>query len=257
MVAAVGSWLDAKAHGGRWKLRIDDLDAPRVAPGSVDSILRVLEGYGLIWDDVPVFQSKNFARYEEALSSLKASGNTYACRCTRKDWKNSLIYPGICRELDVSPARSIRFKSKEYNICWDDRECGDVEIQTSREVGDFLLRNAHGIYSYQLANAVDDEDMGITDVVRGADLLTVTAAHIALQQCLHNRAIRYRHLPLALSPDGHKLSKATSAVAVTVKQAPEVLAQVFEHLGLGEYRTDSPVIMLEKACLAWEVGLRP
>ena len=257
MVAAVGSWLDAKAHGGQWKLRIDDLDAPRVAPGSVDSILRVLEGFGLMWDDAPVFQSKNFARYEAALRSLMASGNTYACNCTRKDWKDSMIYPGTCRELDLSRARSIRFKSKEQNICWHDRECGDVEIQNSREVGDFLLRNAHGIFSYQLANAVDDEDMGVTDVVRGSDLLTVTAAHIALQQRLHNRTIRYRHLPLALSPDGQKLSKATAAPAVTVKQAPEVLVQVFEHLGLGEYRTDSPAIMLEKACLAWGAGLRP
>ena len=256
MVAAVGSWLDAKAHGGLWKLRIDDLDAPRVAPGSADSILRVLEGYGLIWDDVPVFQSKNIARYEEALRSLKASGNTYACQCTRKDWKNSMIYPGTCRDLDISLARSIRFKSKEHNIRWHDRECGNVEIQAAQEVGDFLLRNAHGIYSYQLANAVDDEDMGITDVVRGSDLLTVTAAHIALQQCLYARAIRYRHLPLALSPKGLKLSKATAAPAVTVKQAPEVLAQVFEHLGLGGYHADRPAIMLEKARLAWELGLR-
>lgn len=254
IVAAVGSWLDAKAAGGIWKLRIDDLDPPRVAPGCIDSILRSLEGHGLHWDGQPHYQANHFERYQEMLEYLTLSGHVYLCNCSRKDWQHSAIYPGTCRSLQRSVGRAYRFKCADGTIAWEDRSCGTTQIDLSTEVGDFLLKNAHGIFSYPLANAIDDCDMGITDVVRGADLLTITAAHIKLQQTLGAKAIRYRHLPLALTSDGEKISKATHAPAAAVEDAPETLKRAFHHLGLGVIPLDNVRHMLDEAVAKWSVG---
>jgi len=253
IVAAAGSWLDARACDGKWKLRIDDLDAPRVVPGVSDSILRVLEGYGLIWDGDPVLQSKRFDKYETALEKLKNEGRTYGCNCTRKNWSDSNIYPTTCRDLALVDARSTRFISPNNAVKWQDLECGYVSIDVPNEVGDFLLQNAHGTYSYQIANAVDDVEMGVTDVVRGADLLSVTAAHILVQESLRGASIRYRHLPLALTPDGKKISKSSSARGVEVSAAPRTLQSAFNHLGLGLVSLDRPEAMLKEALAKWKV----
>ena len=153
-----------------------------------------------------------------------------------------------------STGRALRFKSADGTIAWEDRSCGTAQIDVSSEVGDFLLKNAHGIFSYPLANAIDDCDMGITDVVRGADLLTITAAHITLQQALSAKSIRYRHLPLALTSDGEKISKATHAPAAAVEHAPETLKRAFHHLGLGVIPLDNVHHMLDEAVAKWSVG---
>ena len=250
----MGSWLDAKAAGGIWKLRIDDLDPPRVAPGCIDSILHSLEGHGLHWDGQPQYQSNCFERYQEVLEQLTHAGHVYFCNCSRKDWQHSEIYPGTCRPLQHSTGRGLRFKSLDRTIAWEDRSFGTTQIDVSSQVGDFLLKNAHGIFSYQLANAIDDCDMGITDVVRGADLLTVTAAHISLQRALQAKPIRYRHLPLALTSEGEKISKATHAPAAAAEDAPDTLKRAFHHLGLGVIPLDDVHHMLDEAVSKWSVG---
>jgi len=220
----VGSWLDAKAAGGIWKLRIDDLDPPRVAPGCIDSILRSLEGHGLHWDGQPHYQANHFERYQEVLEYLTLSGHVYFCNCSRKDWQYSAIYPGTCRSLQRSVGLAFRFKCADGTIAWEDRSCGTTQID------------------------------GITDVVRGADLLTITAAHIKLQQALGAKPIRYRHLPLALNSDGEKISKATHAPAAAVEDAPETLKRAFHHLGLGVIPLDNVRHMLDEAVAKWSGG---
>ena len=232
MVAAVGSWLDARSNNGRWYLRIDDLDPPRVAAGSVESILGTLQAFGLNWDGEVLYQSERFDAYEQAVLLLKARGLTFPCACTRKDLAGAEVYPGTCRHvLGVEP-RSLRFRMESEAVVWHDQGLGEMQGNAASDVGDFVLKNAHGIYSYHLANAVDDIHLGITHVVRGSDLAPFTPAHMHVQRMLGGEDISYHHLPLALDADGHKLSKQTQAEPVDVNQAVEVLKAVFTHLGL-------------------------
>lgn len=251
MVAAVGSWLDARARGGKWFVRIDDLDAPRVAPGAIDSILRTLEGFGLEWDDEVAYQSNHFDDYRAALLDLTGRGLTFDCDCSRKDLGGAKVYPGICRDASGVHPRSVRFRSPGGTISWFDGGLGLREVDTSAEVGDFLLRNAHGIYSYHLANVVDDMRMNITHVVRGADLAPFTPAHLQLQGTLGGTEIYYHHLALALDADGNKLSKQTLAPPVHVEQASQVLSDVFDHLGLEEVGKGQVRDMLSTALAMW------
>ena len=251
MVAAVGSWLDARARGGKWYVRIDDLDAPRVAPGSIQSILHTLEGYGLEWDGEVAYQSEQFDAYRAALLELTQRGLTFDCSCSRKDIGGAQVYPGTCRDASGVLPRSVRFRSPGGMLSWSDGGLGSSEVNTSAEVGDFLLRNAHGVYSYHLANVVDDIRMGITHVVRGADLAPFTPAHLQLQEVLGGMGVHYHHLPLALDADGHKLSKQTLAPPVEIGRAPEVLLEVLHHLGLkGVEQGDVPA-MLDAALVLW------
>lgn len=254
MVAAVGSWLDARARGGKWYVRIDDLDAPRVAPGSIRSILSTLEGFGLEWDGEVAYQSDQFDAYRAALVDLTQRGLTFDCACSRKDLGGAQVYPGTCRDASGVLPRSVRFRSPGGIVSWSDGGLGPVEVDASAEVGDFLLRNAHGIYSYHLANVVDDIRMGITDVVRGADLAPFTPAHLQLQEVLGGMRIHYHHLPLALDADGHKLSKQTLAPPVEGARAPEVLSEVFHHLGLKRVEKGDVPAMLRAALQLWTRG---
>lgn len=251
IVAATGSWLDARVADGQWKLRIDDLDGPRVVKGSVDSIFRILESCGLVWDGDPVLQSLRFERYQSVLNDLIEQGLTYRCRCSRKDWQNHTVYPGTCRLLENEQGRAIRFKPSLNQFQWLDLEQGIIEVNVGTDIGDFMLKNAHGIFSYQLANSIDDVDMGVTDVVRGADLMTVTAAHLLIQQAIGGHSIRYRHLPLALTSAGEKLSKATNAPEVEAKDASHTLQRAFLHLGLGTIELDASIHMLDEALSKW------
>ena len=243
--------MDARVAKGQWKLRIDDLDGPRVVKGSTDSICRILEAFGLTWDGAPFLQSSRFERYQSVLEYLMQQGRTYHCRCSRMDWQNHTVYPGTCRSSGHDEGRAIRFKTTLNTFQWQDLEQGRIEVNVGSDIGDFMLKNAHGIFSYQLASAVDDVDMGVTDVVRGADLMAVTAAHLMIQEAIGGDFIRYRHLPLALSNAGEKLSKATDAPAVEAKQASEVLQRAFLHLGLGTVDLDVPRRMLDVAIAKW------
>ena len=251
MVAAVGSWLDARVHAGKWHLRIDDLDGPRVVPGSIDSILKTLERFELVWDGDVLFQSDRFDAYEEALTALVDMQRTFPCACTRKQLAGHAIYPGTCkRAIDVEP-RSVRFAVEAGAVDWQDGGLGAMSMDLASEVGDFGLRNAHGIFSYHVANVVDDMHLGITHVVRGADLAPFTAAHLHLQRTLGGAEVRYHHLPLAVDDRGRKLSKQTHAPAVDEQPIRATLQAVFQHLGLPEIEPGSPSVMLVEAQGHW------
>ena len=239
MVAAVGSYLDAKSHGGTWALRIDDLDPPRVAPGAIDSILRCLEEFQLAWDGEVVFQSTRTAAYQDALDQLRVRGLVYACACSRKEVADAglagldaPIYPGTCRN-GMPPgrqARAWRIRTAGAHI-----ECKDLlqprrHQDIGREVGDFVLLRADGVYAYHLACSVDDHAQGITHVIRGADLLASTASQVHLQKLLGLRTPEYLHLPIALNAAGEKLSKQTHARPVQPGQSAETLADVLQFL---------------------------
>ena len=238
MVAAVASWLDARSHEGQWLVRIEDLDPPREVKGASEDILRTLEGFGLTWDGPVVRQSERHAVYEEALAQLKTRGLAFGCACTRKSLAaldGLARYPGICRDglpEGVAP-RSWRFKMPEgVGLCWDDRGRGRQSFARDG-VGDFTLLRADGHWAYHLAVVVDDEAQGVTDVVRGADLLSATACHLALQQALQFNEPHYMHVEVVVNEQGQKLSKQTLAAPVELRDAPSVMQQVMQHLGLG------------------------
>ncbi len=198
LVSALASWLDARAHGGAWLVRIEDIDGPRTVPGAAEDILSTLERFGMRADEPPVWQSHRFARYQEALEQLQADGLVYACGCTRKEIADSLLhaharnttlaYPGTCRNgLNGKPARAWRLRVPDGDaavITFEDRWQGSQTQNLATEVGDFVLRRADDQWAYQLAVVVDDADAGITHVVRGADLMDSTARQIYLQRCL-------------------------------------------------------------------------
>jgi glutamyl-Q tRNA(Asp) synthetase len=275
LVAALASWLDARAHGGRWLVRIEDVDAPRCVPGAGLAILAQLAACGLVPDAPPVFQSQRGALYQRALDQLVDSGMAYPCGCTRQDIAcalaasgqarqrhGELVYPGTCRcGLNGRPARAWRLRvdqneqnnayaqtahalpaiesivntatnTLETEVAWHDRWLGLQHQNVSREVGDFVLRRADGIWAYQLAVVVDDAAQGITDVVRGADLADNTARQILLQRTLGLPTPRYLHTPLVLGENGEKLSKQNGAQALDTRDPLAALNRAAAVLGL-------------------------
>lgn len=239
LVAAVGSYLEARRQQGEWLLRIEDLDPPRVAPGATDAILRTLESFGLHWDGEVVYQSARGPAYQAALEQLQAQGAIYRCSCSRKKILSAghigpvgPVYPGTCRGRSVSrPNASWRVDTRGGRIFFEDAVQGPVAVDLEREIGDFVVRRADGLYAYHLASVVDDAAAGITAVVRGHDLLPCTAPQIFLQQLLGLPTPQYLHLPLALNQQGQKLSKQTGARALDPAQRTSLLAQALAFLG--------------------------
>ncbi|MBV8544225.1 MAG: tRNA glutamyl-Q(34) synthetase GluQRS [Acidobacteria bacterium] len=259
LVAAVGSWLFARREGGRWLVRMEDLDTPRVIAGSADEILRALERYGLTWDGEVVHQSQRIALYDDALATLRAKNLVYDCGCSRADLARTAsaplgreaVYPGTCR--DGLPAgrvaRAVRFRTPHEVIGFDDMIRGRVEEDVAAETGDFVVRRADGVYAYQLAVVVDDAAQNITQVVRGADLLTSTARQIALQRALGLPTPSYAHLPLVVNADGSKLGKRDGALplpSLDEKRVRETLQFALRFLGI-DVALDAPARMLEEA----------
>ncbi|MDO9279303.1 MAG: tRNA glutamyl-Q(34) synthetase GluQRS [Polaromonas sp.] len=232
LVAALASWLDARAHGGQWLVRIEDVDTPRCVPGAVETILQQLATCGLLPDAAPVYQSQRGLLYQQALDQLTRAGLAYPCGCTRQDIASALaksgqarerhselVYPGTCRVgLRDKPARAWRFLTthvgQSTEVSWTDRRLGQQTQNISEQVGDFVLRRADGLWAYQLAVVVDDAAQGITDVVRGEDLADNTARQILLQRALGLPTPRYLHTPLVLGANGEKLSKQNGAQAL-------------------------------------------
>lgn len=242
LIAAVGSYLDARAAGGEWLLRIEDVDAPRTVPGAADAILRTLESFGFCWDGPVVFQSDRLDRYREMLDRLIREGVVYPCACSRREIADSgmglsvdgaHVYPGRCRNglPPGRPPRAWRLRVPERVIAFVDRVQGEVSQQLARDVGDFVLLRADGQFAYQLAVVVDDADAGITDIVRGADLLDSTPRQCWLQQCLGLPSVRYAHLPVATNAAGEKWSKQTLAPAVAPAGGCVPLARALRFLG--------------------------
>ena len=237
LIAAAASWLGARAAGGRWLVRIEDLDRPRSVPGAADEILRALERLGLDWDGEVVYQSQRESLYREALDKLRP--HTYWCDCTRREIADSSlalatdgahIYPGTCRARGARAGRALRIRTDRQEIRFDDRVQGAQSQLVERDIGDFVLYRADGLYAYQLAVVVDDAAQGITDVVRGADLLDSTPRQIYLQRLLGVPTPRYLHVPVAVNAAGEKLSKQTGAAPIelsfqTVRKALRFLGQ--------------------------------
>lgn len=241
LVAALASWLDARAHGGQWLVRIEDVDGPRCPPGTADLILSQLAALGLHADEPPVWQSHRGALYQAALDRLIASGRAYGCACTRAEIAaaagprakhGELVYPGTCRHgTHGRPLRAWRFRV-DGAIDWHDRRLGPQHQDLETEVGDFVLKRADGLWAYQLAVVVDDADQRITDIVRGEDLADNTPRQIALQQALGLPTPRYLHTPLVLAADGHKLSKQNGAAAIDLADPVARLREAGGRLGL-------------------------
>lgn len=232
LVAAIGSYLDAKHYQGKWLVRIEDLDTPRTVIGAASDILGTLEAYGLHWDEDIIYQSRRAAVYEEAFHRLKDAGAVYPCACSRREIADSalqrgdeLVYPGTCRngitQGKTAQAWRVRVNDAPINFC--DRLQGNITQNLVSEIDDFVVKRADGLFAYQLAVVVDDTAQGITDVVRGANLLYSTPRQIYLQQLLGLTTPAYMHLPVAVNAQGQKLSKQTLAQPVENNNAVATL----------------------------------
>lgn len=240
MVAAVGSFLDARSRGGTWLVRIDDLDPPRIVPGATAAILRCLDAFGMQWDAAVVYQSMRNDAYHAALHRLRQSGRTYPCACARKEISDAglagvegAVYPGTCRKGLAAgrEARALRVRTDGAVIEFDDGLQGHVRQVLQSEIGDFVVYRAEHVFAYHLACAVDDAEQGITDVVRGADLIASAPRQIFLQKLLGLPTPAYVHLPVAVNGAGEKLSKQTRAPAVDEAHPTHTLDRVLRFLG--------------------------
>jgi len=264
LVAALASWLDARAHGGRWLVRIEDVDTPRCVPGADLAILEQLADCGLVPNGPVLWQSQRHAAYQSALDSLVLKAWAYPCGCSRKDIETAIeeaqprsvarhqaaVYPGTCRHgLNGKPARAWRLDVQAVQTAlglpalthWSDRRLGPQPQNVCAEVGDFVLRRADGLWAYQLAVVVDDAAQGITHVVRGQDLADNTARQIVLQHALGLPTPQYLHTPLVLGANGEKLSKQNGALALDLQHPLKALNAAARALGLPELPEHTPI----------------
>ncbi len=276
LVAAVGSWLFARNDGGRWLVRVEDIDAPRVVRGSEDEILGTLVRYGLEWDGEVVRQSERSRLYDEALAALRERGQVFDCGCTRAELQRAAsapaegdpqdvdgpVYPGTCRN-GLPPgrvARAIRFRVPAAVVRFDDLVHGPIQEDVAAKTGDFVVKRADGLFAYQLAVVVDDEAQGVTEVVRGGDLLGSTARQIALQRALGVATPSYAHLPLVTTPDGAKLGKRDGALplpSLDARRIGETLALALSILGITGIEPREPRRMLNEALARFDPASVP
>ncbi|WP_162096111.1 tRNA glutamyl-Q(34) synthetase GluQRS [Pseudomonas chlororaphis] len=253
LVAALASYLDARAVGGRWLLRMEDLDPPREEPGAQAAILKALESYGFEWDGEMVRQSERHAAYAEVLDRLFNQGLAYACTCSRKQLEPYHgIYPGLCRNAGHGQEdAAIRLRVPELEYRFTDRVQGEFRQHLGRDVGDFVIRRRDGLYAYQLAVVLDDAWQGVTDIVRGADLLDSTPRQLYLQELLGLPQPRYLHVPLITQPDGHKLGKSYRSPPLAADQATPLLLRALRALG---QNTDSEMVHANpREVLSWGI----
>jgi len=232
LLAAMASYLDARAHGGTWLLRIEDIDTPRVVPGADTFIMRQLQTLGMRWDEAPVWQSSRLPLYQAAFDRLRSRGEVYGCACTRRMLSGG-PYPGTCRN-GLEPgqtARAWRFRVPGGVECFADRWQGRQSQDVAREIGDFILRRADGLWAYQFVVVVDDGLQDITDIVRGADLLGSTARQRQLARSLGFTPPRTLHVPLLLDEHGRKLSKQNHAPALDLAMPVHSLLKAWRTLG--------------------------
>ncbi|MFP5349318.1 MAG: tRNA glutamyl-Q(34) synthetase GluQRS [Gammaproteobacteria bacterium] len=269
LVAALGSFLDARAHNGTWHVRIEDIDPPRAVLGAADNILHTLEQLALTWDGDVMYQSRRYAAYAEAVARLRVRGAIYPCACSRKEIADSAlvgvegpVYPGTCRN-GIEPgrnARALRTRVDADVVRFTDLIRGDVSMNLAQEIGDFVVKRADGLYAYQLAVVVDDAAQGITHVVRGADLLGSTTRQIHLQRLLGLPTPIYAHLPVVLSPSGEKLSKQTGAAAINVKKGGTALYDALTFLGQApppDLAREKPEVVVDWGRAHWNLSAVP
>jgi glutamyl-Q tRNA(Asp) synthetase len=260
LVAALASWLDARAHGGTWLVRIEDLDPPREVPGATTDIVATLSAFGMCSDEPIALQSERGPLYAAAFSCLHDRGMIYGCACTRtevelaaaREGRSAGIYPGTCRGGSKGRAiRAWRFRVPAGRVEFVDRAAGRVGQHVDRDVGDFVVRRADGLWAYQLAVVVDDAAQRITDIVRGADLLDNTPRQISLQRALDLPTPRYLHVPTVVNERGEKLSKQTGAHALDRNEALVELERAAQHLGLPRIGASTIAHFLRSATVAW------
>ena len=271
LVAALGSWLDARKNGGKWLLRIEDLDLPRSVPGAAQQIQSQLLACGLSWDEEIIYQSQRQAAYQKALERLNALQLVYPCTCSRQIIANALastgiktprnqemVYPGTCRPASLmsNQIEALMSSQKAWRVAlpqnclieFDDLALGPQSQNLNAEVGDFVLRRSDDLFTYQLAVVVDDAEQGITHIVRGKDLLSNTARQIYLQEVLGYRQPKYLHLPLVLDEHGEKLSKQTLATQINTQDEKHALMELRKaaiHLGLSHLPDGENVAIAE------------
>jgi len=262
LVAALASYLDARSVGGRWLMRMEDLDPPREEPGAQAAILKALESYGFEWDGEMVRQSDRHEAYAEVLNRLFSQGLAYACTCSRKQLEPYHgIYPGLCRNAGHGTEdAAIRIRVPELDYHFIDRVQGEFHQHLGRDVGDFAIRRRDGLYAYQLAVVLDDAWQGITDIVRGADLLDSTPRQLYLQELLGLRQPRYLHIPLITQPDGNKLGKSYRSPPLSEDQATPLLLRALRALGQkpgAELAYATPREVLDWGITHWDALLIP
>jgi glutamyl-Q tRNA(Asp) synthetase len=280
LVAALASWLDARAHGGQWLVRIEDVDTPRCIPGADERILEQLAACGLVSDGPVMWQSQRNDAYQAALDTLIAKGWAYPCGCSRKEIEDAqalmgharerhtaAVYTGTCRDgLNGKAARAWRLNVQRVidelqlatPLTWQDRLLGPQQQDVVKEVGDFVLRRADGLWAYQLAVVVDDAAQGITHIVRGADLTDNTARQIVLQRALGLPTPSYMHTPLVLGENGEKLSKQNGAKALDLSQPLLALQTAAQALSLPKISDGASVEQaLGALTKAWQEINRP
>ncbi|MCK4866038.1 MAG: tRNA glutamyl-Q(34) synthetase GluQRS [Gammaproteobacteria bacterium] len=243
LVAAVGSYLQANHQKGEWLLRIDDIDPPREQKGAADDILRTLEGFGFEWDDTVLYQSNRLERYQDAVHDLLKEQHAYPCSCSRQSifkktgqTKGEIIYPGFCRNGPLENRTqasdySVRLRCSSDAIEFDDAIQGRQVFNLEKLSGDFILQRRDGYFSYHLASAIDDAEQQITEVVRGADLLSCTPSQLHVQHMLNLSSPYYCHLPIAVNEKGQKLSKQSHAKALDIKNSVVLLYKTLKFLG--------------------------
>ena len=254
LITAVASYCDARAHQGKWLVRIEDTDIPRIYPGSEEHILRCIDAFQFEADDAIIFQKDRLHIYDAVINQLHQNRLVYACQCTRKMLGSNHIYAGTCRDLNLPfEHHAIRVKVSDREICFTDplqgRHCSNLQ----QDLGDFVLKRRDGIINYQLAVVVDDYLQGMTHVVRGADLLDNTERQIWLGSILGYPKLEYMHLPLAMNDQGQKLSKQNMAQALDLNRAPELLQQAIRALHQPEVDLDTPAHMLKQAIAQWDI----
>ena len=270
LVAALASYCEVKSRQGHWLLRIEDVDTGRVVAGAGEQILRDLETFGFEWDAAVSYQSDQFEQYQHYLDKLLEQGDCYACECSRRSLRQQgvasgplgQIYPGLCRvkQLPV-PEHSLRLNTEHaQSVSFVDRVYGEMALNLPLSVGDFVLKRRDNIFAYHLAVVVDDELQGITQVVRGADLLENTCLHLYLQQRLSFATPEYMHIPLVNNAQGVKLSKQTGASALDHEHASALLVAALNHLGQApqqELEHNKPREILQWAVANWNPASIP
>ena len=262
LVAALASYLDARAAGGKWLMRMEDLDPPREVPGAQTAILDTLERYGFEWDGECIRQSERHEAYAEVLNRWFSQGLAYACTCSRKQLEDFQgIYPGFCHNAGHEAENAaIRIRVPELTYRFQDRVQGAFQQHLGRDVGDFVIRRRDGFYAYQLAVVLDDAWQGITDIVRGADLLDSTPRQLYLQELLGLPQPRYLHIPLITQPDGNKLGKSYRSAPLPTEQATPLLLRALRALGqptVAELADATPAEVLKWAIPHWDASLIP
>lgn len=273
LTAAVVSWLDARSRDGVWHVRIDDIDRPREVAGAADEILRTLEAYGLGWDGPVVRQSQRTQAYADALASLLQEDRVFPCTCSRQEvaaagipgWEGP-VYPGTCR-TGAAPgrsARALRLRIVQRRWVIHDRALGSVCFDLQLLGGDFVVRRADGLFAYQLATVVDDAAIGVTDVVRGIDLLGSVPRQLHLYESLGHPPPGYLHHPVVLATDGNKLSKSTGAPPVQAHGKESLLPRILRAIGIPGIDKDLSVSswadcsgLLGHALRLWHPGRLP